>query len=173
MSSVILGCGLQNTYFNKDGSKYLGEKSEILKIRIGSYLKSLNKDRDRVYLLREIHRPDDKFFSGGITHSLAGTKDIEIPETFKANAKLIFNVSTYNAFYKTLLDSELNKIKPEKVVLVGVETHTTVLFTAEELRNRGYDTYVVEPLVSAEDEYLHAVGMTLLKNFLAVGVSEE
>lgn len=173
MPRVILGCGLQNTYFSKEGSKYLGEKADTLKIRIHSYLKSLNKDSDVVYLLREIHRLDDQFHSGSVTHSLAGTKDIEIPEVFKINTKLIFNINTYSAFYKTILDSELTKINPEKVVLIGVETHTTVLFTAEELRNRGYDVAVIEPLISSEDEYLHAVGMTLMKNFLSVGVIEE
>lgn len=173
MKSLVLCCGLQNTYFSKNGTKYLGEKSETFKIRIKSYLKGLNKEKFIVYLMREIHRPDDYFYSSGITHSLAGTKDIEIPEIFKPYIKLIFNINTYNGFYRTLLDSELVKIKPDKVILIGAETHTTVLFTAEELRNRGYNTYVIEPLVMSEDDYLHAIGMTLMKNFLAVNTTEE
>ena len=64
----------------------------------------------------------------------------------------------------------LNKIKPRRVYVIGVETHTNVLFTAEELRNRGYDVKVFEALVMSDDDYLHALGITLLSNTLSVRI---
>jgi nicotinamidase-related amidase len=123
-------------------------------------------------MIRELHAKDDKFFQTDKTHSLVGSKDLEIPEAFKPYTKMIINTTTYNAFYRTPLESELNKIKPRRVYLVGLETHTFIMFTAEELRNRGYEVSLIEPLTTAEDEYLHGLGITMLRNFLAVDIEQ-
>jgi nicotinamidase-related amidase len=171
--NLVIGCGLQKSYFNPKGSRYLGEKADILDVRLKSYFKSLNLSEIMVYILREVHQPNDSFFSNKKSGSLIGSEDIEIPEFYKSYCKFVYNIIRYNAFYKTPLDSEVYKLKPEKVYIVGVETHSTVLFTAEEFRNREYNVTVIEPLVTSKEDYLHAVGITLLKNFLTVDISQE
>jgi len=172
MTDVILAFCLQKSYFSPKGSCYLSDKVETLKVRLKEYLRSAKSNNSIIYMIREIHSSEDKFFKGTKTHSLVGSKDLEIPEVFKPYTKIIINTTTYNAFYKTALDSELNKIKPNKVYLVGLETHTFILFTAEELRNRGYQVSLIEPLAMAGDEYLHGLGITMLKNFLAVDIEQ-
>jgi nicotinamidase-related amidase len=166
--NLIVCCGIQKAYLSPKGSRYLGEKSDILDVRLKEYFKTLNLQENIVYLIREVHQPDDTFFLNKKSGSLVGSDDIEIPEFYKAYSKLTFNVMRYNAFYQTPLDSEVYKLKPSNVTIIGLETHTTVLFTAEEFRNRGYKVTVIEPLVTASDDYLHALGITLLHNILNV-----
>lgn len=171
--NVIVACGLQKAYFHKDGSRYMGEKSDIMKVRIKDYLKTVDFNNVVLYFLREIHQTNDTFYANTKTHSIVGSKDIEIPDDIKPYVKIIVDVNRYNGFYKTMLESELYKIKPKMVYLLGFETHTTILFTAEELRNREYNVTVLEPLVTSEDEYLHANAITLMKNFLSVNIAQE
>jgi nicotinamidase-related amidase len=172
MSDVVLAFCLQKSYFSDKGTCFLGDHADILKVRLAEYLRSAKEKNNTIYLIREVHPSSDKFFSSSKTHSVVGSFDLEIPEVFKPFIKVIIDTSTYNALYKTALESELNKIKPNKIYLVGLETHTFVMFTAEELRNRGYQVTLIEPLVASMDEYLHGLGVTMLKNFLAVDIEQ-
>lgn len=170
MKDIVIGCGLQYAYLNEDGSKYMGERSDVIQTRLKQYFKGLNKDAVIVYIIREVHRSDDEFFSYEKTSSTVGTADIHVPDFFKAYTRIMVNASRYNALYGTLLESEIYKNKPDRITLVGFETHTMILFTAEELRNRGYSVDVIEPLVTSQDDYLHAAGITLMRNFLGVNI---
>lgn len=170
MTELIIACGIQKAYLHPEGSKYLGDKADILDTRLKSFFMSLQIKEKTVYIIREVHQPDDKFFSEEKTQSTVGTKDIQVPEFYKAYSKFFINTMRYNALYRTPLESEIYKLKPERITLVGVETHTLILFTAEELRNRDYSVTVIEPLVASQDDYLHAAGITLLRNFLTVDI---
>lgn len=167
--NILIAMGLQRAYFHPQGTRYLGERSDILKIRLDEYLKKVPHDTV-IYFTREIHQTNDVFFRNSRSYALVGTPDIEILEPFKQYPKFIVNTTRYSAFYMTPLESELKKIGAKMVTIVGVETHTNVLFTAEELRNRDYEVIVPEALVISEDDYMHAAGINLLSNVLSVNV---
>jgi len=162
--------GLQQSYLHNTGGRYLGERGEVLKARLKEWLNNLDKSSNILYFVREIHGQEDAFYRTGITHSLVGSGDIEVMEHFKSHMKLVVNATRYSALHKTMLESELSKIKPPKITLIGVETHTFVMFTAADLRYRGYEVEVIEPLVAAEDDYMHGVGLTVMANTLGVNV---
>jgi nicotinamidase-related amidase len=166
---VVIGMSLQKSYFNKTGAQYIGEDAENLKIRLKDYF-NLIDNKYIVFFTREIHQTNDSFYRGIRSHSIVGSQDIEILESLKPFPKFMFNTSRFNSFYMTPLESELKKTGAKRVYLVGVETHTNILFTAEELRNRGYEVTVYEPLVAAQDSYMHAAGINLLSNVLSVDV---
>lgn len=166
---IVIGLSLQKSYLNKNGAQYLGESAEILKVRLKEYF-NLIDGKHTVYFTREIHQTSDSFYRGTKSHSIVGSSDIEIVENLKPYPKFMINTSRYNAFYMSPLESELKKTGAKRVYLVGVETHTNILFTAEELRNRGYEVTVYEPLVSSQDSYMHAAGINLLSNVLSVDV---
>lgn len=170
--NVILAFKLQKAYFHPEGSVYFGERADTLKVRLLDYLKKLDPIQNTVYFIREVRSTGDSFFSHRKTHSLVGSKDVEFLEAFKPYIKFPINVSRYNAFYKTMLEAELVRLNPEKVILIGVNTNDSVLFTAEELRNRGYSTKIIEPLTDSEDGYLQSLGVVLLKNLLGVDVEK-
>lgn len=167
MREITVCVGLQRAYLSEKGVKYIGKQAEDFKVRVLDYLKSVSGD---IFFTREIHRKNDPFYREGRSNSVVGSYDVEIVEMFKSFPKLIINTSRYNALYRTLLDSELSKIKPDRVVLLGVETHTNVLFTAEELRNRDYEVQVYEALTASKDSYMHASGINILSNILSVDV---
>lgn len=167
MSQVIIACGMQKAYISSSCSRYFGQRTETLKERLKDYFTKVPKD-SIIFFTREVRQSNDSFFRTSKSYGLVGTPDIEIPEIFKPYPKFIINTTRHSAFYKTPLESELHKIKPSLVSLVGFETHTTVLFTAEELRNREYEVHIEEPLVISEDDFLHTAAINILSNTLSV-----
>lgn len=169
MTQIVIACGMQKAYLSKGSVRYFGDKTETLIERLKDYFTKASKD-SIIFFTREVRQPNDTYFRTSKSYGLVGTEEIEIPEIFKPYTKLIINTTRHSAFYMTPLESELHKLKPSKVSLVGFETHTTVLFTAEELRNRGYDVYVEEALVLSEDDYMHTAAINILSNTLSVFV---
>lgn len=169
MPDVVLGMSLQRSYFHSTGSVYLGEKADVLRVRIESYFKSTSRE-NVIFFTREIHQSNDTFFKKRRTHSVVGSDDIDFMECFKVFPKFVVNVNRYNAFYGTPLEAELSKIRPRRVYLVGVETPTNILYTAGALRERGYEVTIYEPLVTAEDDYMHTAAINMLSSMLSVDV---
>jgi nicotinamidase-related amidase len=169
MSDVVIGIGLQRAYFHPDGSRYLKDRADVLKVRLEDYFRKVPSSTI-IYFAREIHQSNDSFYRNSKSYALVGTPDIEIVETFKTYPKFIINVTRHSAFFMTPLESELRKLGAKTVTVVGVETHAGVLFTVEELRNRDYEVIVPEALITAEDDYMHAVGINIMCNALAAHV---
>jgi len=166
---IVLGLSLQKSYFSCGRLQYIGEEGEVLLIRLKEYFEQI-KGKYGIYFTREIHQINNTFFREVPSHSLAGTQDIEIVDSLKKYPMCMINTYRYNAFYLTELDREIRKLGARRIYLVGVETHTNILFTAEELRNREYEVTVLEPLVVSQDAYMHAAGINLLSNILSVDV---
>jgi len=167
---AVVACGLQNAWFSSKGSMYLGDRADVLKVRMEAYLKEQKARGSLIFGVREVHHASDTFYRRGRSHSVVGSLDVDIPEAFKPYVKLVVNATRPSAFFATMLDSELKKAKPKAVHVLGLETHMAVLFTAEELRNRDYEVVVPEALTASGDEYLHALGINLLANSLSVVV---
>jgi len=170
MSNIVVACGLQKSYLDPQGTCYLGDRVQGMEVRWLEFLKESKSKGYKIFFTREIHNNDDGFYKGLRTHSMVGTLDVDIPEKFKPFIDYIINTNRFSAFYETALGSEIYKLKPKEVIIVGVETHTNVLFTVEEFRNRGYDVSVIEHLTLASDDYLHAIGVTILGDILSVNI---
>lgn len=166
---IILVMNSQNSFLSPEGSVYMGEKAEILKIRMKDYLSDFNGMR---LFFREKHSREDSFFSNDKTHSLVTTPDFNIVEELKPLADNFFDKTRYSAFFDTNLGDFLKSKKVEKVTMAGLETHTSILFTAEELRNRGYDVTIIEPCCMSRDDFMHSYSIALMRNFLSVRVGE-
>ncbi len=167
---ILLVMNPQNSFFSKDGLVYMGEKAEILKVRLVGYLSRFNKE---IIFFREKHAAEDAFFISDQTHSDANTPDFLICKDLKKFGHKNIDKTRYNALYGTPLEDILLKKRIKHIGIVGVETHTSVLFTAEELRNRSYDVTVIEPCVMSRDDYLHGVAISLMKHSLGVQVTNE
>lgn len=164
---LILVMNAQNSWLSKAGSVYMGEKAEILKVRIIDYLSDFSGKK---VFFREKHSFEDKFYVNEKTHSLNTTEDFKIEESLKNLVNNFYDKTRYNAFFNTNLDNFLRQKKVKNIGLMGVETHTSVLFTAEELRNRDYDVTVIEPCTMARDDFMHNYAITLMANFLGVHI---
>ena len=166
---MIVALNLQNSFLDKSGSVYMGEKAEILKVRLKDYFSGMSCPK---VFVRETHAKQDDFFITDKTHSVVTTPDHEIHIDLKKYVDLKENKSRYCALYKTKLESQLQNHKTKTVFLVGLETHTSVLFTANSLRNRGYEVIVVEPCVMSREDYLHGAAIDIMRNALGVRVTD-
>ena len=165
---ILLILNAQNSFLSPTGSVYMGEKAEILKIRLIDYLSGYQGKR---VFFRTSRAMQDTFFVGDSTHSIATTEDYHIVADLKEFATCFFDITRYNAFFKTTLESFLAVEKVKSVGIVGLETHTSVLLTAEELRNRDYEVTVIEPCVMSRDDHLHGCAISLMRNSLGVRIN--
>lgn len=164
---IIVMCA-QNSFLNPQGSVYMGEKAEVLKVRLADYLSSYHGER---VFFREKHGQEDTFFSNDKTHSIVNTFDYQVCESLRGFATLYFDKTRYSGLYETGFEDQLKRSHTRTAELVGLETHTSILFTAEELRNRGIEVTVIEPLTVARDDYMHSVAIALMANNLGVRIS--
>jgi len=167
---ALLVLNPQNSFFSEGGSVYMGNKSYILRIRLKDYMSSFSKPK---IFFREKHALDDEFFANDKTHSIATSNDFQVHDDLKPYADLFYDKTRYSALYNTQLDEYLKRNCYKEIGLVGVETHTSILFTAEDLRNRGYDVTVIEPCVVARDNFFHDSAINLMRNFLGVKIANE
>jgi len=168
MVDILLVMNAQNSFLSSTGSVYMGEKAEILKKRLADYLSGF---RGTKIFFREKHSMEDGFFINDKTHSIATTEDTKVHDSVNKFANYFYDKNRYSAFYDTGFEPFLKREKIKNVGIIGVETHTSILFTAEELRNRGYEVTVVEPCSMSRDDYMHAYAIALMKNFLGVMVT--
>lgn len=165
---VLIALNLQNSFLWEEGSVYMGEKAEILKVRLNDFL---SRFRGKKMFSRETHAEQDDFFITDKTHSIATTPDHDIHKDLKKYVDLKDDKSRYDALYNTKIEMQIQNCKTKNVTLVGLETHTSVLFTAESLRNRGYDVTVVEPCVMSRDDYLHGCAIAIMRHSLGVRIT--
>jgi len=164
---ILLILNAQNSFLDRTGSVYLGDKAEIFKVRLKDYLKECGVKR---IFFREKHGLQDDFFTRDQTHSIVTTNDFQIPEDLIQYADIIYDKTRYNALYNTGIEDYLKREKIKTVGLCGIETHTSILFTAEDLRNRGYQVEVIEPLAVSRSEHLHSYAILLMGDFLGVRI---
>jgi len=167
MEILVVMC-LQNSYFDPKGSVYMGEKAEALKVRLEDYLSTYPNKK---VFFREKHGEADEFFAGDKTHSVVNTHDFHIFEPFKKYADIFYDKERYSGFFNTGFEIYVKKEKVSSAIIVGLETHTSVLFTAEELRNRGVEVSIIEPLLAARDDYMHNAAISIMTNHLGVRVN--
>ena len=145
----------------------MGEKAETLKVRLEDYLAGFSGKK---IFFREKHGESDEFFSNDKTHSIVNSFDFNVYENFKKYADIFYDKTRYSGLYNTGFEIFLKKEKISTITIVGVETHTSVLFTAEEIRNRNIDVSIIEPLLASRDDFMHNNAITLMANYLGVRV---
>ena len=59
----------------------------------------------------------------------------------------------YSAFFATDLDTRLSNIRPDVLVIAGVNTHACVRMTAIDAYQRDYDVIVRECVASSDPEH--------------------
>ena len=167
---VLLVMNPQNSFLSEKGSVYMGEKAEILKIRLNDYLGCFTKKK---IFIREKHTIEDRFFISDKTHSITNTEDFNICESLKKYADYNIDKTRYSALYETSLKQLLLQLRVKDIGIVGVETHTSILFTAEDLRNLLFEVSIIEPCIMSRDNYLHDYAINLMRHYLGVRITHE
>lgn len=163
---VLVMCP-QNSFLDPQGSVYMGERAENLKIRLVDFLSDYQGER---IFFKEKHAEQDTFFVMDKTHSIVNTADFNVCKCFKGLSDLTFEKTRYSGFFGTTFGDHLKREHITSVKLVGVETQTSILFTAEELKNQGVDVTIIEPLIASRDDFMHGVSISIMVNYLGVRI---
>jgi len=123
-----------------------------------------------VIFTRYVYRPD--YADGGvmIKHLIpelrdvgalqAGTWDIEIvPKLTPEDGDFIIDKNRPSSFYATNLETMLNGLDVESLVVCGVTTNCCVESTVRDASHRDYKTFVVQDAVAELDEERHEVAL--------------
>jgi len=167
MVDIAFIMNAQNSYLSPTGSVYLGERAEVLKVRLADWLSDCGMKR---VFFREKRSIQDSFYRSDVTHSIATTEDFFIAPELLKFADVVYDKTRYSAFHKTGLETYAKQEGLRTAVVLGLETHTSVLFSVEEFRNLGYEVRVVEPCTLSRDDFLHGWAVSLMRNCLGVEV---
>lgn len=100
--------------------------------------------------------------------TIVGTAGCELlPELEYSSTDSVIVKKRYSAFFGTNLDVELLKIRPDVLVIAGVNTHACVRMTAIDAYQRDYDVIVAAECVASSDPEHHDVTLRYLNGNIA------
>lgn len=168
--NIILAMNLQVNFFSSQGTSYLGAEAEVRLASIREYLNKVDLDRYALLYSLDIRSPQDKFYETHRTQCIVGSPDVKLmPGLPKGQSGTIISKRP-SALFETPLSVYLSKFEPDSIVLLGAETNVGILFTAFDLRMKGFHVVVYEPLAASRDEYLHNSAISTLVDSLGVDV---
>lgn len=77
----------------------------------------------------------------------------------------------FSAFFQTQLDSILQDLKVNTLIIAGANTHACVLSTVQDAYNRDYQLILVPEAVQSHDPFLHNQAWALMTRYMAQEVS--
>lgn len=130
--------------------EFENERAQEITPNIKSLLEAARSSDKPIIYISDSHSEEDSEFSIWGEHAVSGTEGSEIiPELKPLEEDYTLEKSKYSAFYDTELDSLLEKLNIEEIVLTGVLTHICIQHTAADAFYRGYN--VIVPAGCIED----------------------
>jgi len=126
--------------------------------------------RAEVIFVCDRHSEDDAEFRMFPRHCVAGTEEAELIAELQGFQGQVVAKTRYSGFYGTELEEVLRRLRPEKVIVVGVCTDICVLYTVADLRNRDYVVEVPRECVASFDAEGHAFALKHMERVLGVRV---
>ncbi|ABS60492.1 MULTISPECIES: cysteine hydrolase family protein [Fervidobacterium] len=171
---ALLIVDLQNDFAKPGGALYFPGAENVIPniVKIVEEFKAQNLP---IIYTKDWHEDNDYEFSIWGVHCLHDTHGSEIVDELKKaledyQNKYEIKKSRYSGFYGTNLDELLKKLGVTEVHVGGLVTHICVLFTVEELRNRGIETIVHSNCVDSFDKSMHEFALREMKEVLLAKV---
>ncbi len=176
MPDALIVIDMQNDFVEKGGALYFGEAESVKPVIVDCVKDRLEKGYE-IFFTQDWHESYDDEFEIFPPHCVKETPGAELFEGLKFTASVHSHVkfvkkTRFSAFYGTELDEELKRLSPRKIEVCGVVTNICVLFTVEELRNRGYHVVVYENGVASYDGSLHRFSISQMKDVLGAEISK-
>ena len=110
----------------------------------------------------------------GIRITIKGTVGSQIdPDLAVAQSVPVVIKKRYSAFYKTDLDQLLRRLRPDALILAGINTHACVRVTAIDGYQRDWEIVVAEECVDSYDREHHDISMKYMKDKIATVMSNQ
>jgi nicotinamidase/pyrazinamidase len=171
---ALLIVDLQNDFAKPGGALYFPGAENVI-LPIVELAKEFKKRGLPIIYTRDWHEDNDYEFSIWGVHCLHDTKGSEIVDELKEvldgyEKAYEIKKSRYSAFYGTNLENLLRELDIRRVYVGGLVTHICVLFTVEELRNRGIETVVYSTCVDSFDKEMHNFALREMEEVLLAKV---
>ncbi|ODN30244.1 cysteine hydrolase family protein [Fervidobacterium thailandense] len=173
---ALLIIDLQNDFAKPGGALYFNGAERV----VGPILELVKKFKEEglpIIYTRDYHDENDYEFQIWGTHCVGGTYGSEIVDELKEaleGYEKVYEIrkTRYSAFYGTNLEKLLKDLGVTEVHVGGLVTHICVLFTVEELRNRGIETIVHVKAVDSFDKSMHEFALREMKEVLLAKLEE-
>jgi nicotinamidase-related amidase len=104
----------------------------------------------------------------GIYINIKGTPGCEIvPELAPAASDIVIVKKRYSAFFGTELDEILAELKPDAIVLAGINTHACIRTTAIDAYQRDWSVVLALDCIDSYDREHHEISLRYMRDKLA------
>lgn len=168
--SVLLIIDVLNDFFRNQ--PLAGRRGELASA-INQLVRSFRDSGHPIIWVRQEFKPDlsDAFLEmrrDNISITIAGTVGAQfLPELDVQPADTVVVKKRYSAFFGTTLDDVLAKLRPDQLVVAGVNTHACVRTTVVDAYQRDYDIIVAWECTASNDEEHHEITRRYFENGIA------
>jgi len=152
-------------------------KKERLVNAINELVATMRNSSRPVIWVRQEFEPDlrDAFpemRAKGIRIVIKGTPGCEIlPELGVAPSDVVIVKKRYSAFYGTNLDETLAQLRPDAIILAGINTHACIRTTAIDAYQRDWPVILAADCIDSYDREHHEISLRYMKDKIAVAMS--
>jgi nicotinamidase-related amidase len=110
----------------------------------------------------------------GIRITIKGTKGCEVlAELALAPPDVVVVKKRYSAFYGTALDEILEQLRPDAVILAGINTHACIRTTAIDAYQRDWSVILAADCIDSYDREHHEISLRYMRDKIATAMSNE
>lgn len=149
-------------------------------VRSTNALLSMMRNRQRpVIWVRQEFRPDlsDAFpemREKGIRITIEGTRGCQIASELTVDSSdVVLIKKRYSTFYGTTLDQVLANLRPDSLILAGINTHACIRVSAIDAYQRDWKVIVAADCVGSYDVEHHEVSLRYMNGKIASVMSNE
>jgi maleamate amidohydrolase len=116
----------------------------------------------------DLHDAFPEMKAKGIHIAIKGTPGCQIvPELAPAPSDLVIVKKRYSAFFGTELDETLAHLRPDVIILAGVNTHACVRTTAIDAYQRDWPVVLASDCIGSYDREHHEISLRYMKDKIA------
>ncbi len=172
--SALLVIDMQRYFLDEKSHAFIASAPAIIP-RIQGLIEVFRESERPIIFTRHINTPSDAEMMAEWWGELISEKDplSEITSEFAIEKSIMLKKSQYDAFYKTPLESILEKSGVSQVVITGVMTHLCCETTARSAFVRGFKVFFpVDSTATCNEEHHRATLLNLAHGFAAPVLSE-
>ena len=169
-NKALLLLDVVNDFLDPGGKLFIGREVDRVIVNIQDQLILASKSKIPVFYISDSHYPGDKEFNALGVHCLTGTVGAEIVDELKSTNGICLTKRSFSGFHGTSLDNILTKSGIDEIILCGVCSDTSILFTAYEARQLGYSITVIEDCVATTERMYHTYALRLMRDVLGVEI---
>ncbi|MFC1937265.1 nicotinate phosphoribosyltransferase [Chloroflexota bacterium] len=166
MAKAVLVIDMLRGFLEEGHPLYCNYRARRIISNIQSLLETEINQGSQIFFICDHHTPDDPEFKRFPPHCVEGTVEAEIIPELAGYRGEVIPKRHFNSFTDTPLEDELNKLKPERLLVCGVCTDICVLHTVISAIEHGYQVEVPVDCVASFDEKAHHFALEHMRSVL-------